>query len=166
MNRAPRCQQCKSSTRTLSPAEHTTTIYLTISLCYNVPMSGKACLALLNDLVGELEGAGVDSSPGGGSMAGAAQQLDDFISELDRRVGSSAAAGFADSGLSDIPRPALKPKSTVSRQQDAADQKPELDPSKLDIRVGIVTRCWAHPDSDKLYCEVLHRAYFTKIDTV
>jgi methionine--tRNA ligase beta chain len=28
-----------------------------------------------------------------------------------------------------------------------------LDPSKLDIRVGLVVRCWDHPDSDKLLCE-------------
>ncbi len=28
-----------------------------------------------------------------------------------------------------------------------------MDPSKLDIRVGHVVRCWDHPDSDKLLCE-------------
>ncbi len=29
----------------------------------------------------------------------------------------------------------------------------ELDPSKLDIRVGLVVKCWNHPDSEKLLCE-------------
>ena len=29
----------------------------------------------------------------------------------------------------------------------------DLDPSKLDIRVGTVIRCWNHPDSEKLLCE-------------
>jgi methionine--tRNA ligase beta chain len=29
----------------------------------------------------------------------------------------------------------------------------ELDPSKLDIRVGVVVKCWNHPESDKLLCE-------------
>jgi methionine--tRNA ligase beta chain len=33
-----------------------------------------------------------------------------------------------------------------------ADAEP-LDPSKLDIRVGLVVKCWNHPDSDKLLCE-------------
>lgn len=34
-----------------------------------------------------------------------------------------------------------------------AEETAELDPSKLDIRVGYVTKCWIHPESDKLYCE-------------
>lgn len=29
----------------------------------------------------------------------------------------------------------------------------ELDPSKLDIRVGEIKKCWNHPDSEKLLCE-------------
>jgi tRNA-binding EMAP/Myf-like protein len=31
----------------------------------------------------------------------------------------------------------------------AGDAGDELDPSKLDIRVGIVVKCWNHPDSEK-----------------
>eukprot|EP00904_Undaria_pinnatifida_P008338 jgi/Undpi1/4634/HiC_scaffold_18.g07988.m1 len=27
------------------------------------------------------------------------------------------------------------------------------DPSKLDVRVGVIVKAWEHPDSDKLYCE-------------
>ena len=40
---------------------------------------------------------------------------------------------------------------------DAAEDKDsgeELDPSKLDVRVGKIVKCWNHPDSDKLLCEV------------
>ena len=29
----------------------------------------------------------------------------------------------------------------------------DMDPSKLDIRVGYVVKCWNHPDSEKLLCE-------------
>ena len=29
----------------------------------------------------------------------------------------------------------------------------ELEPSLLDIRVGVIKKCWNHPDSDKLLCE-------------
>jgi aminoacyl tRNA synthase complex-interacting multifunctional protein 1 len=35
----------------------------------------------------------------------------------------------------------------------AAPAEEDLDPSKLDIRVGIVRKCWDHPDSEKLLCE-------------
>jgi methionine--tRNA ligase beta chain len=35
----------------------------------------------------------------------------------------------------------------------APEKDEDLDPSKLDIRVGLVTKCWAHPESDKLLCE-------------
>ena len=29
----------------------------------------------------------------------------------------------------------------------------EGDPSKLDIRVGMIVKAWEHPDSGKLYCD-------------
>lgn len=29
----------------------------------------------------------------------------------------------------------------------------EGDPSKLDVRVGVIVKAWEHPDSDKLFCE-------------
>lgn len=35
----------------------------------------------------------------------------------------------------------------------SADKDDALDPSKLDIRVGLVVKCWNHPDSEKLLCE-------------
>ena len=45
-----------------------------------------------------------------------------------------------------IPTPATTSTSTEETSED-------LDPSKLDIRVGTVIRCWNHPDSEKLLCE-------------
>lgn len=33
------------------------------------------------------------------------------------------------------------------------DTNQSLDPTKLDIRCGLVIKCWNHPDSDKLLCE-------------
>lgn len=45
-------------------------------------------------------------------------------------------------------------KAAKAEATPAATEKDEdLDPSKLDIRVGFVTKCWAHPESDKLLCE-------------
>lgn len=29
----------------------------------------------------------------------------------------------------------------------------EGEPSKLDVRVGVIVKAWEHPDSDKLFCE-------------
>jgi hypothetical protein len=37
----------------------------------------------------------------------------------------------------------------VSSDATPADTGDDLDPSKLDIRVGVVVKCWNHPDSDK-----------------
>ena len=38
-------------------------------------------------------------------------------------------------------------------KEEAASSTGDLDPSKLDIRVGLVVKCWNHPESDKLLCE-------------
>ena len=46
------------------------------------------------------------------------------------------------------PTPASTPIPTPT--DDASE---DLDPSKLDIRVGTVVRCWNHPESEKLLCE-------------
>jgi tRNA-binding EMAP/Myf-like protein len=37
----------------------------------------------------------------------------------------------------------------VSSDAAVTDTGDDLDPSKLDIRVGVVVKCWNHPDSDK-----------------
>ena len=31
-----------------------------------------------------------------------------------------------------------------------------MNPTKLDIRVGMVVKCWDHPESDKLLCEEIN----------
>ncbi|CAM9509427.1 unnamed protein product, partial [Phaeothamnion confervicola] len=35
----------------------------------------------------------------------------------------------------------------------AEDSRDETDPSRLDIRVGVIMRAWPHPESEKLFCE-------------
>ncbi len=35
----------------------------------------------------------------------------------------------------------------------AAGPDPDADPSKLDFRVGIIRKCWEHPEAEKLLCE-------------
>ena len=43
--------------------------------------------------------------------------------------------------------------STSKESKNEASESIDLSPALLDIRVGIITRCWEHPDSDKLLCE-------------
>lgn len=43
--------------------------------------------------------------------------------------------------------------TTASATTTAAAATASLDPSKLDIRCGLVVKCWDHPESDKLLCE-------------
>lgn len=33
------------------------------------------------------------------------------------------------------------------------EQDADLDPSKLDFRVGVILKCWQHPEAEKLLCE-------------
>ena len=49
--------------------------------------------------------------------------------------------------------PAAAAATTTAAVAKVEDEEELLDPSKLDIRVGLVVRCWAHEGSDKLLCE-------------
>lgn len=74
---------------------------------------------------------------------------------------------FDDNSLSNIPvldgsKKVKKEKPTKSQDSapkpdakgvEAVETTDTLDPSKLDIRVGLVVRCWNHPESEKLLCE-------------
>ena len=44
---------------------------------------------------------------------------------------------------------AAAPSATPAGDIGAAD----ADPSNLDLRVGLISKCWNHPDSEKLLCE-------------
>lgn len=44
-----------------------------------------------------------------------------------------------------------KPENPSSGTADA-----DLDPSKLDFRVGIIQKCWEHPEAEKLLCEEIN----------
>lgn len=49
-------------------------------------------------------------------------------------------------GKKDTKAPAAAPATEDSSSS-------ALDPTKLDIRCGVVLKCWNHPDSEKLLCE-------------
>lgn len=44
-------------------------------------------------------------------------------------------------------------KSTESKKQEEATPSTEIDISKFDIRVGVITKAWEHEEADKLFCE-------------
>jgi|GEM_PF-301223 len=44
-----------------------------------------------------------------------------------------------------------QPKAKAAAQAPEVDDQPEV--TKLDIRVGLINKCWDHEASDKLYCE-------------
>jgi len=57
---------------------------------------------------------------------------------------SSAAAD----PVEETPKPKKKKKKTPAPQEPVV-----IDVSKLDIRVGLIGKCWEHEEADKLYCE-------------
>lgn len=77
----------------------------------------------------------------------------------DNLVTSSAATPAPSAQAVDAKKPKKeKPAKTQepapeAKTTDAADTGDALDPSKLDIRVGKVIKCWNHPESEKLLCE-------------
>jgi len=44
-------------------------------------------------------------------------------------------------------------KVEAKKEEKAADDDEALDPSKLDFRVGLIVKCWLHPEAEKLLCE-------------
>ncbi|CAM9342609.1 unnamed protein product [Discosporangium mesarthrocarpum] len=44
-------------------------------------------------------------------------------------------------------------KDKVGEAPAAENGGDEADPTKLDVRVGLIVKAWEHPDSDKLFCE-------------
>lgn len=48
---------------------------------------------------------------------------------------------------------AAPPAAAAAAGGGGGDKDDDLDPSKLEIRVGHVVKCWDHPESDKLLCE-------------
>lgn len=82
---------------------------------------------------------------------------------------TSSPAAVAKEGAPQPPQPPKEGKGKKEGKKDkkevdgaaaapaaaapAGDKDDDLDPSKLEIRVGLVVKCWDHPESDKLLCE-------------
>eukprot|EP00919_Chromeraceae_sp_WS-2016_P015236 GHVR01035913.1.p1 GENE.GHVR01035913.1~~GHVR01035913.1.p1 ORF type:complete len:417 (-),score=89.68 GHVR01035913.1:94-1344(-) len=46
-----------------------------------------------------------------------------------------------------------KKEKPVEQKKPATDERPILDVTRLEVRVGVITKVWCHPDAEKLYCE-------------
>ncbi len=46
-----------------------------------------------------------------------------------------------------------QPKTEKAKKNTQAGGSDEIDISKLDIRVGVITKAWNHEEADKLFCE-------------
>lgn len=67
-------------------------------------------------------------------------------------VAAAPAAAPAAESNNDGNKKEKKEKPPAAPVPSAAGPEP-LDPSKLDIKCGVIVKCWDHPDSDKLLCE-------------
>lgn len=90
---------------------------------------------------------------------------DGLLSMLAGKDGKEASNGIIGGSLSDAEVAAMeaakaeetkseeKPKKEKKQKQPPAQPSADIDISKLDIRVGTITKVWEHEEADKLYCE-------------
>jgi methionine--tRNA ligase beta chain len=73
------------------------------------------------------------------------------LDELKERIQSAAVVNGSADADANKESPAVSPKGAPP----AAPAPPsnEIDVSKLDIRVGVITKAWLHEEADKLFCE-------------
>jgi methionine--tRNA ligase beta chain len=64
-----------------------------------------------------------------------------------------AVKATAAASATPAPTSAAASVTAASKADKAEDSAANLDPTRLDIRCGLVVKCWNHPDSDKLLCE-------------
>lgn len=78
------------------------------------------------------------------------EELINYQYRTDADADADANANTNDDAVD--PTPKSKPtKKTPPAEAEAANT--EIDISKLDIRVGLITKAWEHEEADKLYCE-------------
>jgi len=72
--------------------------------------------------------------------------------EASEEVSPTAAEASSDADADAAPKPKKKKKKKAQPPQEPV----VIDVSKLDIRVGLIEKCWEHEDADKLYCEEIN----------
>eukprot|EP01068_Selenidium_serpulae_P004955 Selendium_serpulae@DN3812_c3_g1_i1.p1 len=94
------------------------------------------------------QSAGQSAAPPAAAAEGGAtegQSADDVAAAREKRKAEKAAKQAAKGGKGKTDQPVTAPKASTER--------PVEDVTRLNIVVGVVTKIWKHPDSDKLFCE-------------
>mmetsp|Transcript_1912 Transcript_1912/g.2684 ORF Transcript_1912/g.2684 Transcript_1912/m.2684 type:complete len:240 (-) Transcript_1912:66-785(-) len=98
-------------------------------------------------------------------MASAMDLLDEAIADLEAKLNIAPGADVPTaSGGGDKKKDAPPKKKKEKKPKQQNNQKPakkgaapanvdQPDICKLEFKVGVITKVWAHPDADKLYCE-------------
>eukprot|EP00903_Cladosiphon_okamuranus_P011159 g10532.t1 len=101
---------------------------------------------------GSARAAGGDKPPESAAVAGGGKK--------DKKEKSKGGEGGVDAkkgAAAEAPGAAKKKGGGAAAPPAAAAAAPaavvEGEPSKLDVRVGVIVKAWEHPDSDKLFCE-------------
>jgi methionine--tRNA ligase beta chain len=68
-------------------------------------------------------------------------------------VSSGAVNGGTDEGSVASPPATISKPAPAKPTEEPPSSPPEIDFSKLDVRVGVITKAWPHEDADRLYCE-------------
>ncbi|KDO33995.1 hypothetical protein SPRG_01269, partial [Saprolegnia parasitica CBS 223.65] len=85
-------------------------------------------------------------------MSASLAQLDQIIAGLEATLGLAPGQAIGTKAVkADKPKKEPKKEQKKPAAAPAADDQPEI--TKLDIRVGKITKVWKHETADKLYCE-------------
>eukprot|EP01048_Picozoa_sp_COSAG05_P011149 COSAG05_NODE_1031_length_6089_cov_165.657262_2_plen_232_part_00 len=79
--------------------------------------------------------------------------LDTIIAKLEGPGKPVAAPAAAPAPAPAPAAPAKKKAAPVAKKKGNAPAPPQPLFTKLDLRVGVITKVWAHPTADKLWCE-------------
>jgi len=115
----------------------------TVLTCMDQPIPQNLCIAPLVTLLPIPASVGLVSSSKEKSAPIPALEQTEIVKTKDEKEKPKENSG-------DRPKGSLAPPVTGAA---SADGDEALDPSKLDLRVGLITKCWNHPEADKLLCE-------------
>lgn len=90
---------------------------------------------------------------GGSDIAAGEKPSEGGGGKKDKKKKSKSGEGGDANGTAAAPGAAKKGKESAAPPAPAATEVVEGDPSKLDVRVGVIVKAWEHPDSEKLFCE-------------
>eukprot|EP00551_Chaetoceros_affinis_P009560 CAMPEP_0203674694 /NCGR_PEP_ID=MMETSP0090-20130426/16872_1 /ASSEMBLY_ACC=CAM_ASM_001088 /TAXON_ID=426623 /ORGANISM="Chaetoceros affinis, Strain CCMP159" /LENGTH=617 /DNA_ID=CAMNT_0050540639 /DNA_START=198 /DNA_END=2048 /DNA_ORIENTATION=- len=74
---------------------------------------------------------------------------DEGLTSMLKGESSKAPTASTESAVAEKPKEEQKPQ----KKENSPPPEGDIDVSKLDIRVGVITKAWLHEEADKLFCE-------------